>query len=238
MRKVLIAGDSLSMSRHGFVNTIDTYAAKLQMLLDDTLVVNAAQRGCDSERLLTEEYLLENIWPLQPDHIVIQVGIVDCTPRLFTQMQKRILSAMQRIIVLRNVANVIIRTASSNRYAITKKKSRPLVPRDRFESNLRAFIAETRRVRPNCSISLINIPCPGGEILGRNWGILELVNTYNGLISAISDGCNGNVVDLYELTRQNHDFLLADGYHIDSNAHNFICVELERIENSASCEPV
>ncbi|MCE4538170.1 SGNH/GDSL hydrolase family protein [Pelomonas sp. P7] len=221
--KLLIAGDSLSMSRHADgISFEQIYAVRIQRAHPAMLVINGSERANSSRRIASEEYLDEYLRPLAPDHVVIQVGVVDCTPRIFTEGERRLLRLMQRVPLLRAISRAIIRAASRNRAAITRQRNMPMIPLDEFQRHLQAFILEARKARIDCSIAIVNIACPSATFLLRNHGALELVERYNAALQTIASEAGSQVIDLFAYTRQHPESLLADGYHINAKAHQFL----------------
>lgn len=90
MKTVLIVGDSLSMVRPGdglYLNDIYPYLLQEQ-LGAGYYVVNASQRANDTSKVVLDSYLSESVCSSRADVVVLQLGIVDCTPRLFSEVQK------------------------------------------------------------------------------------------------------------------------------------------------------
>lgn len=221
--KLLIAGDSLSMSRHVDGITFEqTYAVLTQRALPGALVINGSERASSSRRIGSEDYLDEYLRPLSPDHVVVQVGVVDCTPRIFTDGERRVLGLMQRVPLLRAVSAAIIRAASRHRAAITSRRNMPMIALDEFDRHLRTFIAEARRIRGGCRVALVNIACPNATFLSRNPGALAFVERYNAALASIAAESGSRVIDLFDFTRRHPESLLPDGYHINAMAHQFL----------------
>lgn len=221
--KLLIAGDSLSMSRHVDGITFEqTYAVLTQRALPGALVINGSERASSSRRIGSEDYLDEYLRPLSPDHVVVQVGVVDCTPRIFTDGERRVLGLMQRVPLLRAVSAAIIRAASRHRAAITSRRNMPMIALDEFDRHLRTFIAEARRIRGGCRVALVNIACPNATFLSRNPGALAFVERYNAALASIAAESGSRVIDLFDFTSRHPESLLPDGYHINAMAHQFL----------------
>lgn len=221
--KLLIAGDSLSMSRHIDGITFDqTYAVLTQRAHPSALVINGSERANSSRRIGSDDYMDEYLRPLAPEHVIVQIGVVDCTPRIFTYLERRVLGLMQRTPLLRGISVAIIRAASRNRAAITQRRNITAVPLDEFERHLRTFIAEARRIRGECRVALVNIACPSDTFLSRNPSALELVECYNAALDSIAVEYGCGIVDLFAFTRSHPESLLPDGYHINAMAHQFL----------------
>lgn len=221
--KLLIAGDSLSMSRHVDGITFEqTYAVMIQRAHPSALVINGSERANSSRRIGSDDYMDEYLRPLAPEHVIVQIGVVDCTPRIFTYLERRVLGLMHRLPLLRGISAAIIRTASRNRAAIARTRNMAMVPLEEFERHLRTFIAEARRIRNDCRVALVNIACPSDAFLSRNPSALEFVERYNTALDSIAVEYGCNIVDLFAFTRSHPESLLPDGYHINATAHQFL----------------
>ena len=225
--KLLIAGDSLSMSR--YTDSIffeDIYPVRMQLCHPDWFVHNGSERSNSSGRICSADYLDEHVRPLAPDLIVLQVGVVDCTPRIFSARERGLLKIMQRTPLIKMVSSRIIACASKNRYKITRARRLPYVRPLDFKSNIIAFLEEARLTNSATDILIINIAKPGGLYLSRNYNALSQVGIYNSILNEIADQFSAAVIDLYSFTSGNPGALLADGYHINAMAHRFLAEQL------------
>jgi lysophospholipase L1-like esterase len=238
MRRVLVVGDSLSLTRHESGLAYEQiYPVRLQRELPDDIVINGSLRGNSSETVAAEGYLTEYVRPLRPDTVVIQLGIVDCTPRLFSRGEKLALSAMNHTPGLRVVSRGIISLASRHRRTLTRWRQRCQVRPDDFDRYLRAFADEARRCNDSCRFVVVNIPCPTGVFLESNYRVEALVQQYNGLLEGLVRDFRGSLVDLYGFTRSSPGVLLADGYHLNAQAHDFLARETLIRMKTSTLEP-
>ncbi len=79
--KALIVADSLSMPRKG-IPYDDTWPSILNCIRKDIHWIQRSQRALNSNHIvgsLKEDYLEY----YRPDIVILQIGIVDCAPRLF-----------------------------------------------------------------------------------------------------------------------------------------------------------
>jgi hypothetical protein len=131
---------------------------------------------------------------------VIQLGIVDCAPRLFSKKAKKRLETLSGIPVLRRFAYRYIRYKSKNRLKFTKKKQIQEVPSEQFDLNIRSIIEKIKNNNPIKKIWLINIAYPGDHLQNRSYGILEVINRYNMILKKIKeDEPLINIIDMYVL---------------------------------------
>lgn len=229
LRKVLIVGDSLSMSRvsDGLITT-DTYAAKLQ-LNNDVFVVNASARGLDANKINSALFFEEHVRPLIPDVVILAIGIVDCTPRIFTEFEHKALSYLSRYRVFNFFIKKIVSFFSKHRLLITKYRSISYVPAEEFKEKIVDFIVGVKGVNPGCQFLFVNILSPSESFSSRNYGFDKAVEKYNKAISSICLDVSGKLIDLHDFTEFNDSAVLDDGYHITCMTHDFIYKELKRI---------
>lgn len=211
------------MSRHASgLNFENTYAFKIQADFPACFVLNAAQRANSSEAISSPHYLDEHVHPLRPDHVVIQVGIVDCAPRIFKRHERKILAFMKQIFLLRKLADQFIRTSSRHRLAITRKRGLTLVTAKAFQQHLQEFMAECLACNENCGFTFVNIPFPGKSFCDKNHNAASLIDQYNSILQNLAHQQGAAVVNLHSFTMSNPDAVLPDGYHINAKAHAFI----------------
>lgn len=230
MKTVLVVGDSLSMVRPSDSLCLEqTYPFMLQQQLGaDFYVVNASQRANDSSRVVSDNYLSESICAAKAEVIILQLGIVDCTPRLFSEMQKKILAGLRLFSPIRRGVDAYIKRKSLQRYDLTKKKKMVNVSLADFESNIARFFEIAREFSPGVKFVVINVLYPGQVMLSRNYGLIENVESYNQCLANLVDRFSGRLVNLFEYTRNSPHSVLSDGHHIGNAAHQFIAGEALR----------
>lgn len=229
---VLVVGDSLAMVRpNDGIFIQDIYPSLLQRSLGSTfLVVNGAKRANTTRDILTDDYFhAEIVRPCMPTIVIIHLGIVDCTPRLFTQREKSILAIMERTPLIRHLGRWLISRRSSKRYAHTQTRKIQLVPLDEYESNLSRFVDRTRQETGCQRFLFINIVQPGPRLTDRNHGIAVLIARYNNAISRIAATAKAAVIDLNGFTAGNPSLLLPDGYHITGTCHALLASDIQRM---------
>lgn len=227
MKKILIAGDSLGMVRPDegiFVEDIYPYLLQ-KTLINDYFVINASQRANNSSRIISEDYAYEHIDAIKPDVVILQIGIVDCTPRLFTEIQKKIMAGIAQFPWLKPVISRYIKRKSLRRYDLTKKRKIVHVPLDKFEINLINFFEKIKSVSPNATFIVINILNPGHVMTSRNFGLVENVMDYNQKLTGIATNYSSKIIDLFNFTKLSPEVVLTDGHHIGKRAHQFIAQE-------------
>jgi lysophospholipase L1-like esterase len=195
----------------------------------ESLVVNGGVRANSSKGILTESYFDEYVSALPPDHVVLHLGIVDCTPRIFHPFERLILDLIGRTKIGKKLSQRVIGFRSQRRFSYTKKKSLSLVPLIQFQANLRQFFALVRSVNPSAEFTFVNIVHPGLKMVERNFGMLDQIEKYNHVLEAEAKAMGAEVIDLFSFSKRNPHVVLDDGYHINSEAHMYLYSELRKI---------
>lgn len=149
--------------------------------------------------------------------IVIQLGIVDCTPRYFSRLQHKILSNLPKLMTKKIVHYVKNSRIQSNTRRYVQPKA--------FKKNISDF-AENY----NGKIVFIGILRPSAENARKNPKLSGSISRYNRIVQDIvrmSDGSKFLSLDEYDID----NMTLADGYHLNKKGHasvaNLIITELD-----------
>lgn len=223
MRKLLIVGDSLSMSRYeDGVGYEQMYSSHLALAFPERLVVNASERSNSSKRIASNSYLVEYVFPMMPGVVIIQIGVVDCLPRLLTDFQRIAVSLASKNSITKKLADKYIANLSKRRFQITKKKPLSLIPREKFEENIKSIKSMLILRNPEIKFIVVDIPCPGKNLVEKSYDSNSFVQNYNHILRNVFACQNSRFIDLYETTKLNSSMILKDGYHINSAAHEYI----------------
>ena len=232
MKKLLIIGDSLSMSRHeDGIGYEKMYSSLLALAFPSRLIVNASERANSTKRISSSAYLGEYVYPMKPDVAIIQIGVVDCLPRLLTDFQRRAVSLASRLSLTKGLANRYIEHLSKRRLQATEKRPMSLVSLYDFEENLRLFRSALTAKNSEARFILITIPCPGKAVTEKSYNADNLVVQYNNILRKIFLHGNSKFVDLYEATKCDMSLLLQDGYHISEFGHEYLFRSTRNILN-------
>lgn len=215
------------MSRHGFgIDYEKMYSSGLAVFFPGRLVINASLRANSTRRIVSDDYLQEYMLPMQPDVVILQIGVVDCLPRLLGDFERKFISLLSRIPITRKLTAYYLRLKTAHRYAITKKHPRTLIPQDEFDRNLKTF----RKTAPSgCRFIIINIPHPGVDLIKRSYGVADNIQRYNASLAIEFNDKNSMIVDLYGATITNPNYLLDDGYHISTIGHAYLFKKLSEL---------
>jgi len=215
----------------------DTYPEKVRSGLinafpdDDIIIINDCMQVNNSYVLGTE---FKSIFLHDPDYIVIQLGVVDCSPR---------------------------DAQTEAPFPFMQGKS-PWVSIDEFYNNLRSFVQIcVNKIKNLKAIVLVNIVKGTEDFYTRHPGTLEFVLAYNKVISDLSgmdfqvelNGVRRSIktylADMFEITNDiGWKALCTDGVHINAtgsqlvaneivskisyNETNFVTKTEDKIENS------
>lgn len=233
-KRIVIIGDSLSQIR--FLENIqleNIYQYFLQNSLNNTYVVNYGvpsntSRICSSTSAINNHILATNA-----NFYIIQLGIVDCAPRIFNKYEKKIFEFLTFFPFVGKIVQKFVSYLGKKRKFLTKVRKNVMVEIDEFEKNLKKIIDNINKTS-NCEkVFFINIAYPSLTVQNEYTNILDNIDKYNEIFNKLKkDYENIYIIDLYEFTKSNQDALLADGMHINEVGHSFIAKEiLSLIEN-------
>jgi hypothetical protein len=230
VKHALVVGDSLSMVRQeAGIGLRDLYWYQLHQSLPGLYVRDGAQRNNTSRQILSNEYDVELVAPTAPDLVLLQIGIVDCTPRIVRPWEREVLSLASKLPLAYRFASWFVRRRSQQRYDLTRKHPFSLVPLAEYRDNIAAFLARVRATNRDCWFVHIDIPCPTGPMASRNYGIVPAVERYNQAARDAVLASGGAAIDLFAFTREHPDALLEDGYHLGHAAHHYLADELRKL---------
>lgn len=230
---VTIIGDSLAMSRiDDGLTEKDIYAYKIQEHFGGRLyVVNRSKRANSTTVADQAEDFLDTIKGAQSAFFIIHLGIVDCSPRLFSENVRKAIALFMDLPVLRSIASAYIRIKASNRLAATRRKKITATPLPAFRDNVLSIIDKIRRTNPVQRIAIVNIAYPGAYLTERSFGILDNIVAYNRELASIAAAREdiADLIDVFSFTQQHREYIIQrDGHHVTREVHDFIAREFIR----------
>ncbi len=217
----------------------DTYSYKLQQHLPFGNYVINWSAGSNSSRSIRSKSVLTNLLTSEPAFVIIQVGIVDCAPRLLSTVERFVVGLMIRIPILGVFARMYISFKSHYRIHLTKIFKRTCVPLVEYRDNMRFVIESILQTKRIEKVAIINIASPGDYLISRSYGICNNIKLYNSIIDEIANAQKENilVVNLHEITERNPSWInQSDGHHITAEAHDWIAKQLLRLFGSTQVE--
>jgi acyl-CoA thioesterase-1 len=212
-KKVVVLGDSLALPRKegdDIVKLEETwpYLLGLQPYLE---VYNCSSRANNSEIILLDVY--EHIELKQPHVVIIQIGIVDCAPRIFSLFEKKILRKLPA-----KVRNLIINRRKAKRNEITGKN--PLTRVDvkplKFKQNVDSLITQ---IKAKCeqldSIILVPVIADFQAMEEKSAGFSSNANLYNAILEELAQRHGIHMMDTQQLVSEGSMVnFCSDHYHL------------------------
>ena len=178
-------------------------------------VICKSKRANDTKIQSLKQNILDDVLFLNPDVVIIHLGIVDCAPRLFTRRETRLLN-----LVPISVSKIIINLFSKHRYKITKMRKISYVNAVNYRVNLSKIIKEIQS--ENRKIILIKILDTNSSNLQRSFGFQENIEKYNMIIDDIAIAFDLDILD----PNLCNNGLLPDGIHINKKMHDYIAKKI------------
>ena len=222
MKIVTIIGDSLSMARSEYgITTKTSYAYLLNELLGtDYLVCNKAKRTNTIVEQTSRQCIYDDVLTTDSTYFIIQLGIVDCAPRLFSIIQSKIL----KYIKPKFLRDLIINFKSNHRYFFTKSFPKVFVPIDLFTEKYNYLLDTILKETNVKKIIIINIADTNENNKQRSFGFEKNINSYNKVISDLALKYKNSVhlIDMHKIVHENKIYLLEDGIHISKELHKIL----------------
>lgn len=227
MKNLIILGDSLSCPRpwEGIGST-NTYSSIIQQELKGAVHVHNLAYGdrCSAD-YVAESFVKTYVKAANASYVVLQLGIVDCAPRLLTTLERVIGYLARKSRFSSYVFNYYIRWKSKHRMFFTKWFPMTRVKINTYEYNMKRIVDYFLENNDVESFFVINIAYPGESLISKSFGIVENIEKYNSALHTISMTYKGKVelIDLYSETRTNKNWItIDDGHHIKPVAHSWI----------------
>ncbi|MCK6551387.1 SGNH/GDSL hydrolase family protein [Myxococcota bacterium] len=177
-------------------------------------IICCGARARTSGDLLGTE-LQEHVVFKRPDVVVVEVGVTDCAPRVFSKNEKRLLNTP---VVPARVRDWIVQRRSAKRLEITAKAplARVYTPPDRFEADLRAYARALREQPWPISLVILPIVAHAARMAKKSSRHDENVALYNGILDKIARDVDATFVAQQTLLpgRDVDAWFFQDGYHI------------------------
>lgn len=216
---ILIIGDSTSLPREE-VKYICTWPYLIQKLFPTFTIENNSMWG-NTTGCLEGKNSLE--W-YNPEIVIIQLGIVDCAPRLLSNFERKILSALpSRVGKGYSIINKLFRKRSLKKAYISANQ---------FKKNIENFISRAENIDVR-KIFFISILDSGEKYANKNPKAQEAIDMYNNiLINCIEKSDICEFVKIKDINEKVDEHTLKDGFHYNDIGHGLVCLALkERIEN-------
>lgn len=227
--KILCVGDSLSLPGHDNKYE-DTWFYKLKREFTNFDFISFFKRHLTTDVLNTMGggETFEGAYPMgadclehyMPSVVIIQLGIVDCAPRLINEN-----SFAWKII--RRCPKLIIEKYINNLKKKGRDSSNVKVSEIQFRANLEKYLkrcvdSEVQKV------IYIAIPVPGSEMKKKNQAIEENVIKYNTILDELANLYKFLHV-IKPLNPSNGENIYEDGYHPNPNGNELVFNEISKL---------
>nr|WP_314993518.1 SGNH/GDSL hydrolase family protein [uncultured Capnocytophaga sp.] len=220
-KRILCIGDSTSLPGH--TNTFeDTWYYKLSEEFSNYKFITVFRRAITTDILVKEGGgdSIDNqpsgadcLEFYKPSLIIIQLGIVDCAPRLLTNFDKIILKLLSS-----KYHNAYVRLIKKVR---KRNKKNTQVSISNFQKNLLNYIERSLLIGVE-KIIFIAIPFPDNRMIKKNPLIEENVSIYNKIIEDLSKKYKFIEVITPLDSRKYNDVIFEDGYHPNPLGNNIV----------------
>jgi len=221
-----VLADSLALVRpEDHITEKDMYPYKIQVQLNGEIYVSSKVVKSNSSTIENGPSGL--VYHLQAgcsSYVILGLGIVDCSPRLFSKRMKAFLECVTKIPLVRKLAYGYIAYMSRNRLRLTRKKQQSETSLEEYKLNMKSIIEKIKLYNPIEKIFLLTIAFPGPYLTERSWGIKENIEAFNSVLHdfVANEEALIDIVDVYAFTKQHPEYILADGHHISVEVHDYI----------------
>jgi hypothetical protein len=218
-KNISVISDSISMPRFEEpgekILLEQTWPVLLSKLFsNDVNIYNFSLRARDSFSL-SKHLIEESVKLVEPQAIILQVGIVDCSPRIFSNLEKRIIFSHWFPKIFRQ----IIITKRKNKLANSKKKNQytTIITKIDFKENITSFIDNIRSINKNLKIIILPIIGDLNKLEKFRGGYTKNIKEYNEILNLESK------YDVIYLSKIFHDmdsdWFYNDWYHLSKIGH-------------------
>ncbi len=224
--KILCIGDSLALPGHDN-NYEDTWFYKLEMAFRDFVFISFFKRAITTEILVTEggggvnepDKGADCLEFYMPDIVILQLGIVDCAPRLikrkgvFNQVLQKTPSKLRGMVFsgLKTVKKRSVENADVS-------------PKE-FSNNLQKYLS--RCVKSTVKkVIIIKICTPNEIVKEKSPEIVYAVELYNSIIDEL--GQKFDIVSIVDPLASNTKQIFEDGYHPNPDGNHLVFTALQR----------
>lgn len=209
-KRILFITDSLGCPRME-INVVDTWTDKILSKWSDKTVhfYTYCRHG-----LASKDIDVGYVKEVEPDLIIIQVGIVDACRR---SLSRRELNIVSRIPLVRRIIRFI-----SNRYhhALTRIRNVHYCSLDEFKKSIAKIKNEM-----SAKLVFISIAPAGNNLVKKVYNVQEDINRYNAAVKEMPD-----VDFINPYTGNADDFILStDGHHLNLRGEEMVFQAVDKV---------
>ena len=222
MKTITIITDSLAMPRVEGDEKIyiqQTWPKLLaQQLGNDFMLAEFKERARDTDSLRIDQLFFETITCCKPDILLLQIGIVDCAPRIISKQENAL---WNRRYFPKRLRQYLIQHRKQNRANILEKGplKKVYVSPDQYEQNIKSFIQQVKASYP--STFILTLPIVGNfqQLEQKSKGYTANKDLYNDILQKVADSSDTLYAGALLAYMQQDDFYTLDGYHLTVKGH-------------------
>lgn len=223
MKTITIITDSLAMPRVEGDEKIfiqQTWPKLLaQKLGNEYVFAEFKERARDTDSLRIEQLFFETITCCKPEILMLEIGIVDCAPRIISKQEN---AMMNRRYFPKPLRQYIIKKRKRQRTKILAKGplNKVYVSPENYRKNLMHFLQKVKEVSPSTTIILLPIVGNFQQLEQKSKGYTANKDLYNNILQEVAQTTRlfyaGDLLN----TIQQEDFYTLDGYHLTAKGHS------------------
>jgi len=148
----------------------------------------------------------------RPDIVFIHLGIVDCAPRLFYQIEDILINRLST-----KMKENLLTFFSKRRALFTKHFPKVYVPIKDFEDYYEIILKAV--VESNAVPVIMNIAKTSKRNASRSHNFEKNIRAYNAVLSKLARKYKCRLIDVYDEIDTNEEFLLSDGIHLSKSGN-------------------
>ena len=197
--RAMIITDSLGCPR-AETSVADTWTDKILQKWCDGKIVFYTQcyRGLSA---LDVDY--DHVHWLTPDIIICQIGVVDCSRRVLTRTELRILSKIPII------NKIVHRICSKYTYNLTKIRNRHYQSEKQFKEKMQSIIDDNKS-----EVYFIEIAPASNYMKHKLYNFEADIIRYNDILNNLDYKNGGGVIQAYRDADNIENLFLSDGHHL------------------------
>jgi lysophospholipase L1-like esterase len=221
--RILVIGDSLCIPRASSTYE-DTWIYKLKILHPSWDIITLCEGSRTTNCLRLEKAATGSncLFLYKPNIVILQLGIVDCAPRLFpaNSMLEKILRRSPDIFSTPVIGWIKKRQGRKSEYAD--------VSLSEFKSNLEHYFDACSAIAVS-KVLVVAIAYPDDRMISKNPLIISVIVKYNAIFRQLARNYKFvHVVEPLRVGVSKNLLYEDDGYHFKPSAHDLVVASLEK----------
>ncbi|TGK30933.1 hypothetical protein EHQ12_10765 [Leptospira gomenensis] len=220
-KKVLLLTDSLGLPRMNTptIQDSDVWTYSVAERLKEKYSFYFQRIGGLHTRELVSHSQFGYLAGYSPDIIILQIGIVDCTPRSVSEKELKLFQFLPD-----RISNIIHSYVKRNHIKLITKRRIKYVHPDEFKDNLKRF----KEIFKYARVFAVAISLPNATLSKKNPFLSEAVGIYNGILKELF---GSSFIDPYP-AKDADRMLLEDGIHLSYDGHMAVAKAVETVLKS------